>query len=161
MRPNYILIPLVAVFVALLGARFTMAGVRTWYAKIRKPGWTPKGDVIGIVWTILYILAAISALMVWNVGGAVAAARPAGFGFIAALFALNAAANVFWSYVFFSRRRMGPAIWICLVLDLTIVALIQLIAPVSVVAAWLLVPYAGWVTFAAYLNYRVWEMNRR
>jgi tryptophan-rich sensory protein len=76
------------------------------------------------------------------------------------LFILNAAVNVLWSYVFFYLHKMAPAIWVCLFLDLTIILLIQFIAPVSALAAWLLVPYAAWVTFASYLNYRVWTMNR-
>lgn len=161
MKLNYFIIPLVTIFVAWLGGRFTMSAVRTWYVHLRKPSWTPPGAVIGAVWTVLYVMAAISALMVWNIGGGASSARPAYFSAIAALFIVNAVVNVFWSYTFFYRHRTGPAIWVCLFLDVTIVALIQLIAPASSGAAWLLVPYAAWVTFAAYLNYRVWEMNRR
>jgi benzodiazapine receptor len=157
MRINYFLIPLIAIFVAWLGGRFTMTAVRTWYKGIHKPTWTPPGAVIGAVWTVLYILAALAAFLVWNISSLSLNGVP---WVITALFILNAAVNVFWSYTFFYRHRIGFAIWICLFLDLTIVALIQLISPVSLAAAWLLVPYAAWVTFAAYLNYRVWEMNR-
>lgn len=157
MRLNYILIPLIAIFVAWLGGRFTMAAVRTWYPTIGKPRWTPPGAVIGAVWTVLYILAAASAFLVWNMSSLGVNGVPL---IITAIFILNAAVNVFWSYTFFYRRRIGPAIFVCLFLDLTIVALIGLVASVSAAAAWLLVPYAAWVTFAAYLNYRVWEMNR-
>jgi benzodiazapine receptor len=155
MHISYILIPLVTIAVAYVGARFTMRSVKTWYRTIRKPSWTPPGNVIGAVWTVLYILAALSALIIWNLPGA--ASVPA---MIAVLFYLNAAVNVLWSYVFFYLHKMGPAIWVCLFLDITIILLIQFIAPLSPLAAWLLVPYAAWVTFASYLNYRVWEMNR-
>jgi tryptophan-rich sensory protein len=158
MRINYLIIPLVAILVAWIGGRLTMTAVRTWYRHIRKPQWTPPGSVIGAVWTVLYILAAISALIIWNAPSLNASGVPLA---IVTLFILNALVNIFWSYTFFYRQRIGFAIWICLFLDLTIVALIQLVAPVSLAAAWLLVPYAAWVTFAAYLNYRVWEMNRR
>jgi tryptophan-rich sensory protein len=157
MRLNYFLIPLITIFVAWLGGRFTMTAVHTWYRDIRKPSWTPPGTVIGAVWTVLYILAAISAFLVWNVSSLSINGVPF---IIVALFVLNATVNIFWSYTFFYRRRIGPAIWVCLFLDITIVALIQFITPVSHAAAWLLVPYAAWVTFAAYLNYRVWEMNK-
>jgi tryptophan-rich sensory protein len=105
--------------------------------------------------TVLYILAALSALIVWNL--------PSGASVpvvIVILFVSNAAVNVLWSYVFFYLHRMGPAIWVCLFLDLTIVLLIQFVSPLSLLATWLLVPYAAWVTFASYLNYRVWAMNR-
>ncbi|MGD1003162.1 MAG: TspO/MBR family protein [Minisyncoccia bacterium] len=155
MHLSYILIPLVTILVAFVGGRLTVASVKTWYVGLRKPSWTPPGAVIGTVWTVLYILAALSALIVWNLPDG--ASVPA---MIAVLFYLNAAVNVFWSYVFFYLHKMGPAIWVCLFLDITIILLIQFIAPISPLAAWLLVPYAAWVTFASYLNYRVWEMNR-
>ena len=152
---SYILIPLVTILVAFVGGRLTAASVKTWYRGLRKPSWTPPGGVIGAVWTVLYILAALSALIVWNLpGGALVPAT------VAVLFCLNAAVNVFWSYVFFYLHKMGPAIWVCLFLDLTIILLIQFIAPASALAAWLLMPYAAWVTFASYLNYRVWAMNK-
>jgi len=155
MQLSYILIPLIAVIVAFAGGRLTARSVATWYETLRMPSWTPPGGVIGAVWTVLYILAAIAALMVWNLPDGVQV--PA---LVATLFILNAAVNVFWSYVFFYLHRPGPAIWVCLFLDLTIILLIQFIAPLSPLAAWLLVPYAAWVTFASYLNYRVWAMNR-
>lgn len=155
MHLSYVLIPLVTILVAYVGGRLTVSSVRTWYVGLRKPSWTPPGAAIGAVWTVLYIMAAASALIVWNLPGG--AAVPV---WIAALFVLNAALNVFWSYVFFYLHRPGPAVWVCLALDLTIVLLIQLIMPLSLLASWLLVPYAAWVTFASYLNYRVWGMNR-
>jgi tryptophan-rich sensory protein len=154
MHLSYILIPLVTIAVAYVGGQLTMRSVKTWYKTIRKPAWTPPGAVIGVVWTVLYILAAISALIVWNLPSAPVSTM------IAVFFCLNAMVNVLWSYVFFYLHKMGSAIWVCLFLDLTIILLIQFIAPASALAAWLLVPYAAWVTFASYLNYRVWTINR-
>ena len=155
MHISYILIPLITILVASIGSILTTRSVATWYRTIRKPSWTPPGAVIGAVWTVLYILAALSALLVWNLpdGTPVPLA-------VASLFVLNAVVNVGWSWVFFFRHRIGLAIWVCLFLDLTIVLLIWLIAPLSSLAAWFLVPYAAWVTFASYLNYRVWAMNK-
>jgi benzodiazapine receptor len=153
MHLSYILIPLITILVAYVGGRLTASAVKTWYRGLRKPSWTPPGSVIGAVWTVLYILAAISALVVWNLPLSVPVV-------VATLFILNAVVNVLWSYVFFYLYKMGLAIWVCLLLDLTIVLLIWFIAPLSLLAGWLLVPYAAWVSFASYLNYRVWEMNR-
>ncbi len=155
MHLSYILIPLITILVAYVGGRLTTTSVKTWYVGLRKPSWTPPGAVIGAVWTVLYILAAISALIVWNLPGG--ASVPV---VVTALFVLNAAVNVLWSYVFFYLHKIEPAIWVCLFLDLTIVLLIWFIAPLSLLAAWLLVPYVVWVSFASYLNYRVWVMNR-
>ena len=155
MHLSYFIIPIVAVLVSAIGGRLTARAVRTWYTTIRKPRWTPPGSIIGAVWTVLYILAALSALLVWNLPGGVPVPLA-----IASLFVLNAVVNVLWSYVFFYRHQIGAAVWVCLFLDLTIVLLIWLIAPLSPLAAWFLLPYAAWVTFASYLNYRVWAMNR-
>ncbi len=155
MHLSYLVIPAVTVLVAFLGGRLTARSVYTWYRKIRKPRWTPPGFVIGAVWTVLYALAALSALIMWNLPDG----APVPFG-VAALFVANAVLNVAWSWTFFSQHRIEAAIWVCLLLDLTIVLLIWLITPLSALAALLLAPYAAWVTFAAYLNHRVWVMNR-
>lgn len=157
MRINYLIIPLVTIAVAWLGARFTMQSVREWYPSLRKPSWTPPGAVIGAVWTVLYVLASASAFVIWNVSVLSFTGVPP---VITVTFLANAVLNALWSYVFFAKRRMGAAIWVCIALDLTIVALIDMAGMASAAAAWLLVPYAAWVTFAAYLNYRVWDMNR-
>lgn len=148
----FILILLVTVAVAALGGWFTASSVTTWYPRLRKPRWTPSGRVIGTVWTVLYVLAAASAMLVWQ--------DPSVGVWPRALFGLNALVNVWWSYVFFFRRKIAAAVWVCLLLDLTIVGLIHMLARPLPLAAWLLVPYAAWVTFAAYLNYRVRTMNR-
>ncbi len=111
MHLSYILIPLVTILVAFAGGQLTMRSVKTWYKTIRKPTWTPPGAVIGAVWTVLYILAALSALIVWNLPLAPVSAM------VTMLFILNAAVNVLWSYVFFYLHNMAPAIWVCLFLD--------------------------------------------
>jgi benzodiazapine receptor len=152
---SLIVIILVTIAVSVIGSAFSMRGVKTWYPTIKKPSWTPPGAVIGAVWTVLYILAAISAILVWDIEP-----RPAGFLLIAAMFVLNALVNLSWSYVFFVKHKIGFAIWVSLFLDLTVVVLIQLIAPVAPLAGWLLVPYAAWVTFASWLNYRIWGLAR-
>ena len=41
-----------------------------------------------------------------------------------------------------------------------IVATIVLFHPVSAAAAWLLVPYLAWVSFASALTFSIWRRNR-
>lgn len=65
-QPYVVVIPLIAILTALLGSMFTLRGVSGWYTTLNLPSFTPPGDVIGIVWTILYILAALSAIVVWR-----------------------------------------------------------------------------------------------
>ncbi|WKZ29262.1 MAG: TspO/MBR family protein [Patescibacteria group bacterium] len=154
MKPNYAIIPLVTVLTAVLGSRFTSSGLGSWYSTINLPSWTPPGGVIGLVWTTIFTLTAISALILWNTPSA-RLKLPT----FAAVFLLNAALNVFWSYLFFSRHQIGAAVWEAIVLDLTVIVLIVLAWPISRLAAALLVPYAAWVAFASYLTYSVWKLN--
>jgi len=101
MRPNYFIIPLIVIGVSTLGSWFTGQGVDTWYQTLNLPGWTPPGSFIGLVWTILYVLIAISALVLWN-----RARRGRRFWLIIGVFLLNAFLNAFWSYLFFTRNSL-------------------------------------------------------
>ncbi len=154
MKPNYLLIPLFVFFTAFVGGRLTSSSVQGWYQTINKSSWTPPGSVIGIVWTILFILIAISMLIVWN-------KMPPGsrINWLAAIFAVNLILNVGWSWLFFGQHLIGWAVLECALLDTTIIALIVLIWPASALAASLLIPYAVWVAFATFLTYKVWTLN--
>lgn len=47
---------------------------------------------------------------------------------------------------------------ICFLLTM-IFATIVAFYSISFLAAWLLIPYIAWVSFASYLNFRIWQMN--
>jgi tryptophan-rich sensory protein len=154
MKWHFILIPS-SVLAAALAGSFLTGGGMDWYKTIKLPSWTPPGSVIGAVWTAIFILTAISAILVWN-------KVPAGsrFTWIVVIFILNGLLNIFWSYLFFNRHWLNAAIWEAGALDLSVIALIILIWPVSRSAAILLLPYTAWTTFATYLTYVVWSLNR-
>lgn len=154
MRLNYVIIPLIAVAVAMTGGWLTSGGM-DWYKTIKLPTWTPSGSFIGLVWTIIFILSAIAALIVWN-------QTPHNYRFwwIIGLFLLNAVLNVFWSYLFFNQHQISPATFEAALLGLNVIMLIIFIWPVAYRAALLLVPYAAWVIFATYLNYLIWILNK-
>ena len=107
------------------------------------PSWTPPGSIIGLAWTTIFILTALSAMIVWNT-----APRDSRLWWIVLLFLLNGVLNVFWSYLFFNQHLVGTALWEMLLLNASTVALIVLIWPINRLAASLLFPYVGWVTFA-------------
>lgn len=155
MKPNYIIIPLVAILTATIGSLITSGGM-DWYKQINLPAFTPPGSFIGTVWTVIFILAAISALIVFNK----AVGTPSLEKSIAVVFILNALLNVTWSLLFFNLHFIGAAVWEAGLLGLSVIALIILIWPISKFAAWLLVPYAAWVAFATYLTYTVWTLNK-
>lgn len=141
--------------VALSGSALTTPEITTWYATLHLPSWTPPGSVIGLAWTTIFILTAISALVVWK-----NAPRDSRLWWIVLLFLLNGILNVGWSYLFFNQHLIGASILEMLVLNATTIALVFLIWPINRLAAILLFPYIGWVTFATYLAYSVWLLNK-
>ncbi len=153
-KPNYFIIPLITIIVSLTGSYITSAGME-WYATIKLPSFTPPGSVIGTVWTILFILATIAALLFWNRGQ-----RGLKFNLTVIFFLLNGLLNILWSYLFFGQHLIGLAIWEAGLLGLSVLILIILLWPKLKLAAWLLVPYLLWVGFATYLTYNVWLLNK-
>ncbi len=144
---------LVVVFlVAYIGSRATLAGIGAWYENLRKPSFQPPGWVFGPVWTLLYLLMAVSVRLVWRRRGAV---EPA-----IALFLAQLALNVAWTWIFFTLKSPGAALVEIVVLWLAILATTISFSRVSVLAAWLLAPYLTWVSFAGVLNAAIWRLNR-
>ncbi len=155
MKANYFVIPLVTIAVAVIGSQFTSSGLGSWYRSINLRSWTPPGSVIGLVWTTIFTLSTISALILWNTPSA-----KAKLPLLAGIFLLNGILNVLWSYLFFSQHQIVAAIFEAILLDLTVIALVILAWPISRLASVLLMPYAVWVAFASYLTYSVWKLNR-
>lgn len=133
----------------------TERGVREWYPSLRKPPGTPPGWVYGPIWTMLYILMAVAAWLVWRDYGW-AGGRPALLIFFAQL-----GLNVAWSGMFFGARMPGMAFAEIVLLWLAILFNIVIFRWLTPVAAMLLVPYLAWVTYAGYLNFGLWRLNRR
>ncbi len=121
-----------------------------WYLSLRRPSWTPPGWAFPVVWTVLYIMIAISGWMVWKAGG---------FSAAIALWGIQLVLNAAWSWLFFGLRRMDLAFVEVCALFAAILAYILAAWPISQTAALLFVPYAVWVATAATLNRAVWKMN--
>jgi translocator protein len=136
---------------AIGGAASVQAG--PFYTQLVRPEWAPPPAIFGPVWTVLYLLMAIAAWLVWRAGG-FRAGRTA-----LTLFLVQLAFNALWSWLFFGWRRGGLAFADILVLWVLIVATIVLFWRVRRTAAVLLVPYLLWVSFATALNYAVWRLN--
>jgi translocator protein len=152
-KPNFLVIPALIAAVSWLGSLITSANM-DWYRQISKPAWTPPGSVIGTVWTIIFILTAISIIIVWNNHR-----DKKEFKLIIFFFALNLLLNIGWSAIFFGAHLIGLAFFEALILDATVLVLILLIWKHSKTAALLLAPYFLWVAFASYLTYTIWMMN--
>lgn len=81
-------------------------------------------------------------------------------GWALAVFGVQLALNALWSVLFFGLHRPGAALIDLGLLWLAILASIVLFWRVSIVGAWMLMPYLAWVSFAAVLNASIWWLNR-
>ncbi|WP_208858099.1 TspO/MBR family protein [Halomonas aestuarii] len=124
-----------------------------WYAGLAKPPLTPPDLAFPIAWTVLYALMAMAA---WR---ATLAAHPAARWHTLWPFVAQLSVNALWSPLFFGLHWMGLALLDLLLLWGLIVLSLRRFAGVSRLAAWLLVPYLAWVSFAAYLNAATWWLN--
>lgn len=154
MNISYIIVPLVTIIVAGGGSWLTNQGLANWYQQLQLPNIAPDGSVIGLAWTIIFILTTISALMFFNQKQKSAIAP-----LVAGLFLVNAGFNLGWSYIFFVQHLLGWAIIEMTLLNLTTLALIILLWQKTRIASILLWPYLAWVSFATYLAYQIWLLN--
>ena len=124
-----------------------------WYKSLNQSPLTPPSWVFPIAWTFLYALIVASGVVFLSVR--TAAVRSAGFFYYCAAWVLN----ISWSQIFFRFRRPGMSFVVILGMLAFIALNIRAFYPVSRLAAWLLVPYLAWVSFAAYLNGYIVFMN--
>jgi benzodiazapine receptor len=139
--------------VGLLGSIFTSPAIPTWYAELNKPAFNPPNWLFGPVWTLLYILMAIAAWLLWQQRQTSAAKLAL------KLFALQLLLNLLWSFIFFGCHAPLYAYLEISLLWLAILFTIINAHRVSAAAAWLLIPYLFWVGFASVLNYAIWRLN--
>jgi tryptophan-rich sensory protein len=76
------------------------------------------------------------------------------------LYGVQLILNFFWSFIFFKQHQLGWAFAEILLLWLSIFITIILFSRIHEGAAWLLVPYISWVSFASILNFYIWQLNK-
>jgi tryptophan-rich sensory protein len=135
-----------------LGA-IASADAPTFYAQLEKPAWAPPAGVFGPVWTVLYALMGVAAWLVWR------ESKSPGRNSALLVFMVQLAANALWSWLFFAWRQGALAFLEVLVLLALIAATLVAFWRVRRLAAVLLVPYIGWVSFASALTWSVWRSN--
>ena len=133
------------------GAASARAGA--FYAQLDRPAWAPPSWLFGPVWTLLYLMMAVAAWLVWRERG-FAGARGA-----LTLFLVQLALNALWTWLFFAWRLGALAFAEILLLWALIAATAVLFWRLRPVAGVLLVPYLVWVTFASALTLAVWRAN--
>lgn len=149
----FVLSLLIPLAVGGISGFFTVSAIPGWYQTIQKPSWNPPNWVFGPVWTTLYVLMGIAMYLVWT--------RPRNPERQGALYlnAIQLIFNFFWSLIFFNLHAIGAALIEIGVLWVMIVWTMFAYDKVYKPAAWLLLPYIVWVTFATILNFTIWSLN--
>lgn len=151
----YVISVVIALGVGALSALLTRGNMDI-YDRIQTPPFAPPGIVFPIVWTILYTLMGISSAIIYIKG------RYENIPVYNALktYAIQLAVNFFWSIIFFNLEAFLFAfLWILLLWVLIIVMIVKFYQ-INKTAAYLQIPYLLWVTFAAYLNFAIFLLNR-
>lgn len=141
------------ILASTLGGLATAESTNTWYPTLEKPALNPPDAVFGPVWTVLYIMIAVA---YWQFCKATPPAERK-TGRLA--FWSQLTLNLLWSLVFFGLKTPLGGLVVIAGLLATIVWTISAFQRKSKVAAWLLVPYLTWVSFASYLNLSIWLLN--
>ena len=157
MKPNvktYLFWIGISLGTGILAGLLTRNGTEIYSMLADKPTLSPPAVVFPVVWTILYTLMGISAARVWL--SSYSRGRERGIN----LFIAQLVVNFFWSLIFFNAQAYGFAFAWLILLWILILWMIISFYQVDKTAALLQIPYLAWVTFAGYLNYGVWMLNR-
>jgi translocator protein len=136
--------------VSALAGWVTVDAVTTWYPTINKPSWTPPSWLFAPAWAVLYFMMAIAAWLVWKAGNAKTALI---------LFFGQLLLNLAWSFLFFGARSPVLGLIDSVAMWLAIAATIFAFSFRSRLAAFLMVPYLCWVSFATALNAAIVMLN--
>ena len=128
----------------------TLFPTGSWYESLRKPFWTPPNWAFPIAWTTLYLILSFV--------GMHAALNPDG-NLALALWALQGALATLWTPVFFGLKKMGTALVIMLGLWGTVLSMLICFWQLDFFLGIMIMPYLFWVSYAAALNFKIWQMN--
>ena len=146
-----ILLPL---FVGGLAALFTMNSMQQ-FQSMEKPPLSPPAILFPIVWTLLYVLMGIASYLIFK-------ADASGTDKEKALrtYGVSLIFNFLWPIFFFRYELyLFSFLWILLLWGIILITIL-LYNQINKTAAYLMIPYLLWVTFAAYLNLGIYLLNR-
>lgn len=138
-----------------IGSFFTTNAIPTWYAGLQKPWFNPPNWLFGPVWTILYVLMAISLYLVWN-----AKKKEGAKEAIYLIFGVQLTLNTLWSIIFFGLHNPLLGFLIIVLLWGSILVMILRMVRYMKIAGLLQIPYIVWVSFASILNLSILILNK-
>lgn len=130
----------------------TQQSVDIWYAALTRSPLTPPNYFFGVAWTILYTLLAVSGCRLW-------AHTAAPLTLEKILYTIHMILNWSWAPLFFIYHAVGVALVLIGTMIFLTAALIRMIYRSIPLISYLLLPYLGWISFAAYLNWYIWYYN--
>ena len=140
--------------VGALAGFFTAASVKGWYVTIQKPSFNPPNSIFAPVWSLLYVMMGIAFYLVW-IKKTESKLKTKAMLF----YCIQLALNFCWSLIFFYGEQPGWALVDIVLLWIMIAGAIYYFSKISKAAAWMLVPYILWVSFATALNFAIWKLN--
>ena len=143
-----------AIAATLAGAVFASLATDTssaWYEGLALSPLQPPPWAFAAVWTVLYVLIAVSFALV------VSKRRVCGAAVIG--YVVNLILNALWSPIFFLAYAPGPALVVMIALIINLVVLMRNVSAVSRPAFYMLVPYIVWLGIATVLIVSVIVLN--
>lgn len=126
------------------------------YEEIITPPLSPPSFLFPVVWTVLYFLMGVSSALIWEKRKENKEETETAL----LIYAASLVFNFIWSLIFFnSGMYLFSFIWLIALLILIITTIIKY-KKLSSAAAYIQIPYALWVTFAGYLNFGIFILNR-
>jgi len=138
----------------VFGSFFTAPSVKTWYTTLNKPSFNPPNWLFAPVWTTLFLLMGVALYLVWQ-----KSKRNKEVKKVLKIFWLHLALNIAWSFLFFGLKNPLAGLIGIIFLWGMIAYLIIAFKRINKWSGWLLFPYFLWVTFAAFLNFSIWQLN--
>ncbi|MBO0430620.1 TspO/MBR family protein [Enterococcus sp. DIV0660C] len=123
------------------------------YAQLDKPFLAPPGNIVGIIWTVLYALIGLALFLVIDSKSA----KKKTLAYV--LFGVQLVLNFIWGILFFGGSYFWIASFISLFLLLTIIFSIREFRSISKGAAICFIPYLIWIAYATYLSFGLAILN--
>lgn len=146
-------VPLVLLLGFASGRTVPAGNENGWYQALAKPTLTPPGWAFPVAWTTIYIALGLAVALILNARGA----RGRGLG--VALFAFGFALSLSWMPLFFGAHRVGAATWLIAAMVAVGIATTLVFGRIRPLAAWLMVPYLVWISFAGVLTWSIDRLN--
>lgn len=146
----------------MIGSIFTFPEITSWYATLMKPTLNPPSWIFGPVWTLLYALMGIAVFLVWEKHRTTKLKKKRKIiEFALWIFVAQLLLNILWSILFFGLHNPALAFLDLVAMWIFIALTMYAFKPINKTSAYLLIPYILWVTFAGYLNFSVWQLNKQ